>query len=94
MRKTFISSKKSIVSTKKLETLLKDESNAVLMAQRATGFLVTLCFFALPLFWSNMIKQCVLGQDSVISSFQFFSGICNSETSFHSNDPWSVIRSL
>lgn len=94
MKKTYISPRKSIVSTKKFESLLIDESNAVWLAQRATGFLVTLCFFALPLFWSNMIRQCVLGQDSVISSFQFFSGICNVEPSFHSNDPWSVIRSL
>lgn len=94
MKKTHISSKKSIISTKKFESLLIDESNAVWMAQRATGFLITLCFFALPLFWSSMIKQCVLGKDSVISSFQFFSGICNVEPSFHSSDPWSVIRSL
>uniref|UniRef100_A0A0N4ZRW3 Innexin n=1 Tax=Parastrongyloides trichosuri TaxID=131310 RepID=A0A0N4ZRW3_PARTI len=94
MKRLPISDKKIIKSTNRLESLLADESNAVLMAQRATGFLVTLCFFALPLFWSNMIRQCVQGQDSIISSFQFFAGFCNGEIPFHSNDPWSVIRSL
>uniref|UniRef100_A0A0M3HXG0 Col_cuticle_N domain-containing protein n=1 Tax=Ascaris lumbricoides TaxID=6252 RepID=A0A0M3HXG0_ASCLU len=30
---------------------------AATMASRATGFLMTVCFFFLPLLWSNMIHH-------------------------------------
>ncbi|VDM37976.1 unnamed protein product [Toxocara canis] len=35
--------------------------SAATMASRATGFLMTVCFFLLPLLWSNMIHRLPTG---------------------------------
>uniref|UniRef100_A0AC35TNQ6 Col_cuticle_N domain-containing protein n=1 Tax=Rhabditophanes sp. KR3021 TaxID=114890 RepID=A0AC35TNQ6_9BILA len=90
MRRLSNNAKRTILQKEQLETMLDNENKAVLMAQRATGFLVTLCFFALPLFWSNMIRQCAEG--FINPPFNMFNGMC--EINFHPNDPWTTIQQL